>query len=367
MKDQLSHVRANLMLSLIVFMATKNFGNSVSMVLPTPQNDGTTENTTAEATMRKEVRHAALSDKTFKDDLEKLIYIVSDDNEDEYGAFKAIESVCHSHRKELEKRSKRLEDTLAAQNQDLGQLLSKMDSLLRAMNTETLYPRKVLDSLYYVQMDDRRNRVSRAHSQTFQWIFRHKSDNDLLWDDFLEWLSSPHKHNIYWVRGKAGSGKSTLMRELDEKVSEQESLADLFQEAEFLKASSYLWNAGSVVQKSLSGLLLSLVYQLFQQRADLIDSTVPSSRWQSDLLQEAQIIKWTEAELQEALKSFTSKACPEAKVLLLVDGLDEYDGTDEQRMDMISLFKGLTAIDGVKVCVSSRPWVIYKDTFKSCP
>jgi hypothetical protein len=34
------------------------------------------------------------------------------------------------------------------------------------------------------------------------------------------------------------------MRELDEKVSEQESLADLFQEAEFLKASSYLWNAG---------------------------------------------------------------------------------------------------------------------------
>jgi predicted ribosome quality control (RQC) complex YloA/Tae2 family protein len=133
MKDQLSHVRANLMLSLIVFMATKNFGNSVSMVLPTPQNDGTTENTTAEATMRKEVRLAALSDKTFKDDLEKLIYIVSDDNEDEYGAFKAIESVCHSHRKELEKRSKRLEDTLAAQNQDLGQLLSKMDSLLRAM------------------------------------------------------------------------------------------------------------------------------------------------------------------------------------------------------------------------------------------
>jgi NACHT domain len=365
MKDQLDHVRANLMLSLIVFMATRNSGNSVSMVLP-PEDDGTTESTTAEASMRKEVRRAVLSDQTFYHDLKQLIPIVSDDGEGEYGAFKAIKSVCHSYRKGLERMSKKLEDTLAAQNQGLVLLSSKMDSLLRVMNTETLSPRKVIDSLYYAQMDDRRYRISRAHSKTFQWIFRHKSDNGLLWDDFLGWLSSPHEHNIYWVRGKAGSGKSTLMRELDEKVSEQKSLADWVQEAEFLKASSYLWNAGSVVQKSLSGLLLSIVYQLFQQRADLIESTVSSYRWQS-ALQGAQMMKWTDTELQEALKSFASKACPEAKLLLLVDGLDEYDGTDEQRMDMISLFKELTAIEGVKACVSSRPWVIYKDAFKSCP
>lgn len=388
LKDRLNHVRSNLMISLIVFMTMKRDGDAVSMVPPPRvEIDNTAASPSPEASMAREVREilTTLSDKTVKrdlfsshptdvwddkirTDLEKLIHRIANDDEGTESISNAINAVGHGHRQQLQRMSERLERSLTVRNNDLEALSHKINILVESMKSETMPQRKVLDSLYYMQMDERRNRVNRAHSQTLQWIFRPKAEDDTLWDDFVDWLCSPSAHAVYWIRGKAGSGKSTLMRELDQKVSEeQHDLHDWARGCETLHASSYLWNAGSVTQKSLTGLLLSLVYQLFRQRADLIEISVSSHRWQTALEPGAKMRTWAESELQDVLRTFVRQTCPDAKLLLLVDGLDEYDGSDEQRMDMISFFQGLTAIDGVKVCVSSRPWVIYQDAFKCCP
>jgi hypothetical protein len=54
------------------------------------------------------------------------------------------------------------------------------------------------------------------------------------------------------------------------------------------------------------------------------------------------------------------------RLCLLVDGLDEFDGDHE---DLAELFGGIVGkgSPGVKVCLSSRPLVVFKDTFSECP
>ena len=70
-------------------------------------------------------------------------------------------------------------------------------------------------SLEYNDMIDRENRIATAHESTFQWIFQDDQSQDqqshsLRWSSFREWLETDNQ--LYWITGKAGSGKSTLMK-----------------------------------------------------------------------------------------------------------------------------------------------------------
>ncbi|KAK5053293.1 hypothetical protein LTR84_002267 [Exophiala bonariae] len=367
-------------------MASKRNGEAVSMVLPSMKHDNSVANPPLESMITKEVRHiltnisqkstkadlfsstaSTSSNKNILTDMEELIHKVADSNMDTGDISRTIDKIRNTYARALRTMSERLEDSISARSHDLVTLADKVDKLTRMMESETMPQRKVLDRLYYAQMDERRNRVSRAHLKTFQWLFRHKSEDDTLWDDFLGWLFSLDTHTMYWIRGKAGSRKSTLMRELDQKIAQQRDFHEWTIGSEALHASSYLWNAGSVEQKSLTGLLLSLVHQLFQQRADLVEHSVTSNRWQIASERGVALRNWSDDELKQVLKTFARQACPDAKILFLVDGLDEYDGDDQERLSMIAFLEALAAEDGVKICVSSRPWVIYKDAFKFCP
>lgn len=51
------------------------------------------------------------------------------------------------------------------------------------------------------------------------------------------------------------------------------------------------------------------------------------------------------------------------KVFLLIDGLDEFEGDHEE---LAALFHNISNSHNVKVCLSSRPWVIFQETYCSC-
>jgi ABC-type thiamine transport system ATPase subunit len=53
-------------------------------------------------------------------------------------------------------------------------------------------------------MDNREERILEAHEKTFRWIFKDSP--------FKHWLESKTGSNLFWISGKAGSGKSTLMK-----------------------------------------------------------------------------------------------------------------------------------------------------------
>ncbi|KAL9619539.1 MAG: hypothetical protein Q9160_005815, partial [Pyrenula sp. 1 TL-2023] len=66
-----------------------------------------------------------------------------------------------------------------------------------------------LESLRFEDINIRSNEISETSPKTFEWIFDTTEDANP-WDNFSRWLQDGK--TIYWVSGKAGSGKSTLMK-----------------------------------------------------------------------------------------------------------------------------------------------------------
>ncbi|KAH8841536.1 hypothetical protein MCOR14_004610 [Pyricularia oryzae] len=170
---------------------------------------------------------------------------------------------------------------------------------------------RFLGSLKFPGMNERRNNVVESHSDTFRWIFdKSKHEHSQTWSSFVDWLQSSKK--LYWINGKPGSGKSTLMKFIAEQQETKKFLC--------------------------------------QGRPE-----VPE--WKS---KEADT-DWSESELRKLAKSaFSSDALP---LCILIDGLDEVPVT--QAEGLRDFVKELTQISNVKVCVSSRPEPAYKHAFQS--
>jgi hypothetical protein len=70
---------------------------------------------------------------------------------------------------------------------------------------------EILESLRYDAINLRYEAVPEAHEQTFAWILQpNHGETESEWSDFAQWLQEGE--GIFWINGKAGSGKSTLMK-----------------------------------------------------------------------------------------------------------------------------------------------------------
>lgn len=72
--------------------------------------------------------------------------------------------------------------------------------------------KEVLKNLWYPTIKERFEEVSEAHQKTFNWVFQSHNENtmNIQSSNFVKWLR--HDGGLYWINGKAGSGKSTLMK-----------------------------------------------------------------------------------------------------------------------------------------------------------
>jgi len=167
------------------------------------------------------------------------------------------------------------------------------------------------------------------------------------------------------------AGKSTLMRY--NKPETARYLTPWQGQNRLVFARAFFWNPGTHIQKSLAGLLRSILYQLLSQCNEMIRFSVPT-RWRAARLvtefgldvgnsREA----WSEVEMLAAIRNFVRESRGSFKIFLLIDGLDEFDGNDAQRLEVIDLLREVASSGTSKVCVSSRPWLIFQDEFESCP
>jgi hypothetical protein len=69
---------------------------------------------------------------------------------------------------------------------------------------------RILFGLRFPDMDNRYEAIPEAHAKTFRWIFEPPSPGQD-WADVSQWLQGKDTP-IYWITGKPGAGKSTLMR-----------------------------------------------------------------------------------------------------------------------------------------------------------
>jgi NACHT domain len=225
----------------------------------------------------------------------------------------------------------------------------------------------VLDALSFSAMSDRIEEVSEAHNGTFEWIFRDKVNQSQPWSNFVDWLQ--RGTGVYWVNGKAGSGKSTLMRYIYDHPKTREELRVWAGQTPLVIAGHFFWNSGSPEQRSQLGLLRSLLYKALHQCRDLIPVIFPSlwAKTYSRTLAPSASYERDSLSLKKSMQAFTvllKQTSVPIKLCLFIDGLDEYEGNHSNIVDLLT---DLTSSSHVKVCASSRPLLVFEDGFSAFP
>ena len=211
----------------------------------------------------------------------------------------------------------------------------------------------ILNKLWFRKIDDRRESIPLAHKKTLRWVLEPPGE-EVSWDNLPMWLRSGS--GIFWVVGKAGSGKSTLMKHLYLSDSTRALLSEWAKGERCFICNFFFMNLGTVEQKSQEGLSRTLLYQILSANRDLIPKVLPHM-WKEIYETEQKngpddISLPSQAETRHAFSFIGSSGERIGWFCFLIDGLDEFIG---DHMDGIAFIKDLAANEHVKVIVSSRP------------
>lgn len=154
-----------------------------------------------------------------------------------------------------------------------------------------------------------------------------------------------------------GSGKSTLMKFLENHREMSRILHGWADGGRLVKASFYFWNAGTQMQKSIEGLLQSLLHTIFSHRPELIAVLCPDRITSTDRQTHD---TWSLVELKSVFAKLVLQQDESTKFYFHIDGLDEYEGDPNE---VIEIVESLAQQSTYKVCVSSRPWNQFEDSF----
>ena len=212
----------------------------------------------------------------------------------------------------------------------------------------TLQSVALLESLDY---EGRRNREDqlwevRANIQTVQWVWK---------SSFADWASG--SGCFFWICGKPGSGKSTVM----EHVARSDKLQDylrrgISEDWTIIHHFFFGFGVSKDIRNNFEGFLRSLLYQLIREYSE------------ADQNLEAVNLPGTEREQQCSMRALQERLAIVLKqrrnpICILVDGLDEYQ---DNKWDLAHFLREM-ASSRVKLCVASRPDPVLNIAFEHLP
>ncbi|KAK4205059.1 hypothetical protein QBC40DRAFT_161739, partial [Triangularia verruculosa] len=245
--------------------------------------------------------------------------------------------------------------------------------------SKTISQQRILRTLAFDGMRNRRDLVHDPHDTTFKW-FMHASKSVeeaskvQACERFTSWLESGQ--GIFHISGKLGSGKSTLMKYLGSHVQGSGHLERWAGNRKLVFTQFFFWRPGTQLQKSLAGLYRTLLHDIFQTCPELIPTVMPSywaqaesMPWRSDHkldIDGAQI----KAAFNRLIKKDTMDSYQDHCFCFFIDGLDEFEATTQtDHTDLASLLQSWAeagmASNNIKLCVSSREHNSFMNTFSA--
>ncbi|KAH8712240.1 hypothetical protein GQ44DRAFT_598742, partial [Phaeosphaeriaceae sp. PMI808] len=200
--------------------------------------------------------------------------------------------------------------------------------------------RILLESLRFDQIDARQMNIKKAHAKTCKWLLKKP--------EYIDWLDTAkvdEHHGLLWIKGKPGTGKSTLIKF---------ALANAWETMKDKIVISFFFNArGADMEKSTIGTYRSLLLQLLEGLPALqcvFDSVGLSSS--SVRLDRQWGIESLKSLLEQAIQGLR-----QSSIVCFIDALDECE--EEQIRDMINFFERvgeLSTSAGIRfqICFSSR-------------
>lgn len=215
----------------------------------------------------------------------------------------------------------------------------------------------------------REDAITAAYSNTFSWVYLSDPPTVAgkpLWSSFPTWLTTD-TNEPFWITGKPGSGKSTLMKLIQQHPQLWTHLHQWAKGLPVMIVNYYAWIAGSQLQKSHEGLMRTILHACLSENPDLIPE-VATRRWAlfTALRSSSNQPEWQEWELQECLNSVLEKVVVSQtrKLLLFIDGLDEFD---QPPLKTVELVKQMSSWPDLKICVASRQWSEFNDALYGSP
>jgi ankyrin repeat protein len=193
-----------------------------------------------------------------------------------------------------------------------------------------------MEALAFRRMDFRAMAVEHAYATTCQWIFKEEA--------FLRWRDPAFRdrnRGLFWIRGKPGSGKSTLMKCILEHIRREQRACTV---------ASFFFNArGEALERTTEGCYRTLLHQLLEQVPRLFKSLRLPAVWNKGQDWPVEILQGI---LREAV--LLQKQDP---LVLVIDALDECPEKDIR--DLLRFLEGLTESSRLHsvilwICLASR-------------
>lgn len=182
-----------------------------------------------------------------------------------------------------------------------------------------------------------------------------------------DWLESEGK--VLHVSGKAGSGKSTLMKLLSRSSALKGRLQAWAGDKELVTASFFFWlSDNDRLQNSLEGFYRSVLLEILEKCPELTKIIFPK-QWHAISTRDDFAVhkqaKFRISELQEAMgnlvESFSTSS--DYRFCFFIDGLDEYAGKSIDHLNLARQLRKWAEAPDVKVCASSRPHQEFHSVF----